>query len=259
MSLLLPFRALRPAPHAAARVASVPYDVVNADEARALAAGEPLSFLRVTRAEIDLPPETSPYDPRVYARAARNFADLGRAAPMIRDEEPSLYVYRLRMGRHEQTGVAGCSRWTSTNAASSRSTRRRARTRKTIARGTCVELARADGRRVPDLSRVGAAVDAVVGGSRARRRRRSTLSRRRTASATPCGASAAPTRTRSCAAFARAARALHRRRPPSRRERRTRARQEPPARRAIDDGRGPLHCRRLPRHRRCRSWPTTGS
>ncbi len=107
MSLLAPFRALRPAPEVAARVASVPYDVVNTDEARALAAGEPLSFLRVTRSEIDLPPETSPYDPRVYALAARNLTDLSAAAPLIRDEESSLYIYRLRMGRHEQTGIAG--------------------------------------------------------------------------------------------------------------------------------------------------------
>ena len=58
MSLLFPFRALRPAPAAAAEVASVPYDVVNTEEARALAAGHPLSFLHVTRSEIDLPPET---------------------------------------------------------------------------------------------------------------------------------------------------------------------------------------------------------
>ena len=66
MSALFPFRALRPAPDAAARVASVPYDVVSTDEARALAAGNPLSFLHVTRSEIDLPPGTNPYDAAVY-------------------------------------------------------------------------------------------------------------------------------------------------------------------------------------------------
>ena len=55
MSQLFPFRALRPEPTAASRVASVPYDVVNTEEARALVSGEPLSFLRVTRAEVDLP------------------------------------------------------------------------------------------------------------------------------------------------------------------------------------------------------------
>jgi len=107
MAELLPFRALRPAPSSASRVASVPYDVVNTDEARALAAAEPLSFLHVTRSEIDLPAGTSPYDASVYARAVTNLATLRQAAPMIRDAEPSLYAYRLRMGNHEQTGIAG--------------------------------------------------------------------------------------------------------------------------------------------------------
>lgn len=108
MSVLFPFRALRPSPDVAARVASVPYDVVSTAEARALAAREPLSFLHVTRAEIDLPPETNPYDARVYAQAVANFEALKRDAPLVLDAEPSLYFYRLRMGSHEQTGVAGC-------------------------------------------------------------------------------------------------------------------------------------------------------
>lgn len=108
MSALFPFRALRPAPSVAARVASVPYDVVNAAEARDLAAGNPLSFLRVTRSEIDLEPDVNPYDARVYARAVENLAELTRTAPLVVDDEPSLYAYRLRMGRHEQIGLAGC-------------------------------------------------------------------------------------------------------------------------------------------------------
>jgi uncharacterized protein (DUF1015 family) len=107
MSRLYPFRALRPAPEAAAHVASVPYDVVNADEARALARRDPLSFLHVTRSEIDLPPDVSPHDARVYEQAVRNFEELKRAAPMIQDEAPALYVYQLKMGAHVQTGVAG--------------------------------------------------------------------------------------------------------------------------------------------------------
>jgi uncharacterized protein (DUF1015 family) len=106
MSFLAPFRALRPAPDVAADVASVPYDVVNTDEARALAAGHPLSFLHVTRPEIDLPAGTNPYDASVYAQAVRNFEELRRAAPLVQDE-PSLYFYRLRMGTHEQTGLSG--------------------------------------------------------------------------------------------------------------------------------------------------------
>src|SRR6185503_6367447 len=108
MSQLFPFRALRPAPEVAAHVASVPYDVVNTDEARALARGEPLSFLHVTRAEIDLPSGLSPYDNRVYEQSVNNFEQLKRSAPLLLEDEPSLYFYRLHMGEHVQTGVAGC-------------------------------------------------------------------------------------------------------------------------------------------------------
>jgi uncharacterized protein (DUF1015 family) len=108
MSSLFPFRALRPDPSVADRVASVPYDVVSTGEARALAQGNPISFLRVTRAEIDLPPDVPPYDARVYEQAVRNFEALKREAPLVLEPEPSLYVYRLRMGTHVQTGVAGC-------------------------------------------------------------------------------------------------------------------------------------------------------
>ena len=108
MASLHPFRALRPAPPAAASVSSVPYDVVSTDEARQLAAGNPLSFLHVTRSEIDLPPGTDPYASRVYEQARENLAALRTKAPLVVDDSPSLYFYRLRMGTHEQTGIAGC-------------------------------------------------------------------------------------------------------------------------------------------------------
>jgi uncharacterized protein (DUF1015 family) len=108
MASLHPFRALRPAPPVAAAVSSVPYDVVSVDEARQLAAGNPLSFLRVTRSEIDLPPGTDPYSDSVYERARENLVALRAQAPLVVEESPSLYFYRLRMGTHEQTGVAGC-------------------------------------------------------------------------------------------------------------------------------------------------------
>jgi uncharacterized protein (DUF1015 family) len=108
MALIHPFAALRPVPEAAARVAAVPYDVVNTDEARALADANPLSFLHVSRAEIDLPPGTDPYSESVYARATENFAALRERAPLVVEDTPSLYVYRLHMGEHVQTGIAGC-------------------------------------------------------------------------------------------------------------------------------------------------------
>jgi len=107
MALIVPFRALRPTPASAARVAAVPYDVVNVGEAHALAAGNPLSFLHVSRAEIDLPAQTDPYSDVVYRKAVDNFDTLKRQAPLVEEDSPSLYVYRLKMGNHVQTGVAG--------------------------------------------------------------------------------------------------------------------------------------------------------
>src|SRR5438094_243088 len=107
MATLQPFRALRPKPEAAARIAAVPYDVVNTDEARALADGNPLSFLRVSRAELELPPSADPYSGEVYERAARNFETLRQSALTL-EQEPSVYLYRLRMGGHTQTGLAAC-------------------------------------------------------------------------------------------------------------------------------------------------------
>ena len=103
-----PFRALRPVPSAAAAVACVPYDVVSTEQARTLARGAPLSFLRVTRAEVDLGPDVAPRDPAVYAAARAALARLRREAPLVVEAEPALYVYRLRADGREQTGLAGC-------------------------------------------------------------------------------------------------------------------------------------------------------
>src|SRR4029450_12575946 len=108
MAGLAPFRAIRPAVSAAARVAAVPYDVVNTEEARALAAGNPLSFLHVSRAEIDLPHGTGLYEDVVYATAVKKFERLKHEAPLLVEDTPRLYVYRLRMGGHTQVGLAGC-------------------------------------------------------------------------------------------------------------------------------------------------------
>src|SRR6185503_11457964 len=107
MASLHPFRALRPRPAEARRIAAVPYDVVSTDEARALAEGNPLSFLRVSRAEIELADSTDPYSEAVYRRAAENFSRLKHESLVI-ESEPCVYCYRLRMGAHEQMGVAAC-------------------------------------------------------------------------------------------------------------------------------------------------------
>jgi len=109
VAVIRPFRALRPRANAQ-QVASVPYDVVNTDEARALAEGNPLSFLHVSRPEIDLPPGTDLYSDAVYRKAVENFEKLIVTCPLEKEAEPSLYLYRLIMGEHEQTGiVAVCS------------------------------------------------------------------------------------------------------------------------------------------------------
>src|SRR5262249_9723737 len=107
MATLYPFRALRPSAGKAPSIAAVPYDVVTTDEARALANGNALSFLRVSRPEIELPPEADPHSNEAYERAAQNFSAL-RASGMVLDDEPSVYLYRLKMGGHTQTGVAAC-------------------------------------------------------------------------------------------------------------------------------------------------------
>jgi uncharacterized protein (DUF1015 family) len=104
MADVRPFAALRPRAGLAPRVAAVPYDVVNAEEARALAS-DPISFLHVSRAEIDLPPSTDPYADAVYAQAVQAQAALREAALEI-EARPAVYLYRLAMGGHVQTGVA---------------------------------------------------------------------------------------------------------------------------------------------------------
>jgi len=108
VAVIRPFRALRPHPERAESVASVPYDVVNTDEARALANGNPLSFLHVSRPEIDLPPGTDIYSDAVYRKAVENFEKLTSTCPLEKEAEPSLYLYRLIMGDHEQIGIVAC-------------------------------------------------------------------------------------------------------------------------------------------------------
>jgi uncharacterized protein (DUF1015 family) len=109
VAIIRPFRALRPQAERAQAVASVPYDVVNTDEARALADGNPLSFLHVSRPEIDLPAGTDIHSDVVYRKAVENFEKLIAEAPLEKEGEPSLYLYRLVMGDHEQIGIVAVS------------------------------------------------------------------------------------------------------------------------------------------------------
>src|SRR5512133_1352046 len=109
MATLSPFRALRPPAALAARVASPPYDVVSTKEARDLAAGNPDSFLRVSRPEIDLPPGIDEHSDPVYAKGKENLAELARRGVLVQDPAPRFYVYAQRMGTHRQTGLVACA------------------------------------------------------------------------------------------------------------------------------------------------------
>jgi uncharacterized protein (DUF1015 family) len=104
--LVRPFAGLRPAPGRAADIAAPPYDVVNTDEARELATGKPFCFFHVSRAEIDLPPETNPYAAEVYETAAKNLQSFERSGALVRDSAPCFYIYRITAGGRSQTGVA---------------------------------------------------------------------------------------------------------------------------------------------------------
>ena len=92
MSVLKAFRALRPTPEYASKVAALPYDVMNSDEARRMVFGNPYSFLHVDKAEIDLPKSVDIYDDRVYEKARENLSKLVSAEVMKQDEKPCLYI-----------------------------------------------------------------------------------------------------------------------------------------------------------------------
>ncbi|MFN9717828.1 MAG: DUF1015 domain-containing protein [Planctomycetota bacterium] len=108
MPRIKPFKALRPVKSLAAKVASVPYDVVNRDEAAALAEGNPLSFLHVVRPDIDFPPEKNPYDPDIYDKASANFRKLIDDGVLTLDSTESLFAYRQVMNGHSQVGIVCC-------------------------------------------------------------------------------------------------------------------------------------------------------
>ncbi|WPL18883.1 hypothetical protein Thiowin_03974 [Thiorhodovibrio winogradskyi] len=106
MTLISPFRALRPATGRAKDIIAPPYDVMSTEEARTMVQGRPHSFLHVSRPEIDLPPGSDPSTPAAYAKAGENFMALRQQELLQRDPTPCLYIYRLTQGQHRQTGIA---------------------------------------------------------------------------------------------------------------------------------------------------------
>ena len=107
MAIIKPFKAFRPDPKAADKVASVPYDVVTREEALLLAKDNPLSFLWITRAEIEMDEKINPYSKDVYLKAKENLDRIRKEAPLLVDKTPHFYIYKLVMGEHIQTGIAG--------------------------------------------------------------------------------------------------------------------------------------------------------
>jgi uncharacterized protein (DUF1015 family) len=109
MATLKPFAALRPKPELAAQICELPYDVMSSEEAREMAAGNPLSFLHVSKPEIDLPRATDPYSPEVYEMAKENFASLIVQGALVRDQQACFYLYRQIMGKHSQVGLVAAA------------------------------------------------------------------------------------------------------------------------------------------------------
>src|ERR1051325_8281683 len=114
MATVKPFAALRPAPDLAAQICELPYDVMSSEEARQIAGPNPLSFLHVSKPEIDLPTHTDVHAPEVYAKGRENFQRLISQRALRQDAQPCLYLYRQIMGKHSQIGlvaVASCEEY----------------------------------------------------------------------------------------------------------------------------------------------------
>ena len=109
MATIKPFAALRPKAELAARLCELPYDVFSSEEARQVAAGNPWSFLHVSKPEINLSPSTDPCAPEVYAKGKENFERLVAQGALRRDPGPRFYLYRQVMGRHSQLGLVAAA------------------------------------------------------------------------------------------------------------------------------------------------------
>ncbi|WP_434309947.1 DUF1015 domain-containing protein [Hominifimenecus sp. rT4P-3] len=109
MAVFRPFAALRPEKEVAAKVAALPYDVMNSEEARQMAAGNPYSFLHVDKAEIDLEPSVNLYSDAVYEKAASNLKQMIEDGVYLKEEANCYYIYRQIMGARSQAGIVGCA------------------------------------------------------------------------------------------------------------------------------------------------------
>lgn len=114
MATIRPFACVRPNPDLAAEVAAPPYDVVNANDVRQIVSAHPNSFLRITRSEVDLPESIDPYSSAVYQKARGNFENALKNNILIKDQDASLYIYRLSTittsgVTHSQIGIVGVS------------------------------------------------------------------------------------------------------------------------------------------------------
>ncbi len=109
MATLKPFAALRPKPELAPEICELPYDVMSSDEARAMAAGNSLSFLHVSKPEIDLPPGLDIYSSQVYLKGKENFIRMIAAGALQQDQNRAFYLYRQIMGKHSQTGLVAAA------------------------------------------------------------------------------------------------------------------------------------------------------
>lgn len=109
MATIQPFAALLPKPDFAPRICELPYDVMSSEEAREMAAGNPLSFLHVSKPEIDLPPGTDLYSPAVYAQGKANLDRLMAEGALYQDAQPCFYLYRQVMGPHSQVGLVAAA------------------------------------------------------------------------------------------------------------------------------------------------------
>ena len=109
MPKVTPFKSIRPIPELAGRIAALPYDVYNREEALAEVQKEPISFLKIDRAETQFPSDVDTYDPRVYEKAKETLSSMLDNGSFIIEETPCYYIYELIMDGRSQSGIVACS------------------------------------------------------------------------------------------------------------------------------------------------------